>query len=330
MKRQGINGDLITKYREQNRLTQAKFATRLNKKLGESGVEATYSDKAISMWENGNRQPADINVIKAIAELLEVTLDELCGNVCACNDDEKHKRKNMESNMMSIDEVRGLIPDFLKDDLDCTLAMFNAGKLIDSKAETIENSNDILMTEIREFWLAITLNPLAEDIVFGQMYYWDNGVEEFEKYTKGAKIVDEREFKLLIYDNAQYVSLFRGDHSFHNFYGEEYDEEYVKKYKDAIVRKEYVEDRFDIDVQITEVMNDFICALEDTYGSYNFENLECNSKNVYYTDKGMIIRMSASITLSRNDFLKMRLDHSFEDDKWQKINEKTIDELLSD
>lgn len=55
----------ITALRQNAKLTQIELAERLN-----------YSDKAVSKWERGESVP-DITVLKAIADMFEVTLDYL-------------------------------------------------------------------------------------------------------------------------------------------------------------------------------------------------------------------------------------------------------------
>ena len=55
----------ITALRQANKLTQNELAEKLN-----------YSDKAVSKWERGESTP-DVTVLKTIADLFGVTLDDL-------------------------------------------------------------------------------------------------------------------------------------------------------------------------------------------------------------------------------------------------------------
>ena len=55
----------IQKLRQEKGMTQLELAEKLN-----------YSDKSISKWERGESIP-DIVVLKAVADLFEVTLDYL-------------------------------------------------------------------------------------------------------------------------------------------------------------------------------------------------------------------------------------------------------------
>lgn len=55
----------ITALRQQHKMTQIELAEKLN-----------YSDKAVSKWERGESIP-DVGVLKAIADLFHVTVDQL-------------------------------------------------------------------------------------------------------------------------------------------------------------------------------------------------------------------------------------------------------------
>ena len=57
----------LIKYRKENGLTQQELADRLN-----------YSDKSISKWERGEGVP-DIYILKQIAELYNVTVNDIIG-----------------------------------------------------------------------------------------------------------------------------------------------------------------------------------------------------------------------------------------------------------
>lgn len=57
----------LIKYRKENGLTQQELADKLN-----------YSDKSISKWERGEGVP-DIYILKQIAELYKVTVNDLIG-----------------------------------------------------------------------------------------------------------------------------------------------------------------------------------------------------------------------------------------------------------
>lgn len=88
-----FNGNYITEYRAKNKLTQMKFAAKFNAYLKECGIESTYKDKAISMWENGNREPQNIDIVKALADFIGVSVENLCGGDCGCETSLKFGRK---------------------------------------------------------------------------------------------------------------------------------------------------------------------------------------------------------------------------------------------
>lgn len=76
-----FNGNYITEYREKNNLTQAKFAAKFNAYLKEHGMEGDYSNKSVSMWENGNREPQNLDITKLLAEFIGVSVDTICNGV---------------------------------------------------------------------------------------------------------------------------------------------------------------------------------------------------------------------------------------------------------
>lgn len=305
MRRQGINGDLITEYREKNKLTQAKFASRLNKKLSESGVDGTYSDKAISMWENGNRQPADINVLKALAKTIGVSLDELC--FMNENEEETQQDSSDEDKVKEIVEyMNKFIADNQQKIFDCyALGMYNCAETINRDYSDCNN-----MKEVKEFWLSIPLEPLtAGDVACESQYAWDNGYEIFEEYTKGAKQVSEKEFRALVLnyllDNA-------------------YD---LKKNYDENVAVDYVDYRFEGGVH---------SGSYEMFLSSDLSALGIDIKDVtvypiveYYIDKGMLLRLGVELTGSLNSLIKILACNILENsDKWREANQKSIDELL--
>lgn len=72
----------LTAYRKANNLTQLELAEKLN-----------YSDKAVSKWERAESVP-DIGVLKQIADLYHVTIDDLVRD----KDVTKVKVKNIQKN----------------------------------------------------------------------------------------------------------------------------------------------------------------------------------------------------------------------------------------
>lgn len=305
MKRQGINGDLITKYREQNRLTQAKFATRLNKKLGESGVEATYSDKAISMWENGNRQPADINVLKAIAKTIGVSLDALC-----FMDEEKEAPQKEEHSDEENKKAKELLCNFINENIDTIvecreLAMYCCAETIEQDFSDINNAK-----EVKEFWLSVPLEPLATgDITWASQYGWDDGHDLFDEYTNGAKQISEWDFRANVL----------------NYLLE--NEFYLRENYDADFAVNYVDLRFDPENHI-DFYYMFLRDCLDELG-LDMDEVKVDVVKSYYTDKGMLLRIRVSLRGAGINILKINCCNILDDaDKWKETNKKAIEELI--
>jgi len=99
----------LKKYRTDNNLTQEEFAAKL-----------FVTRNAVSKWENNNGYP-NIDTLKDIAKLLNVTIDELLGDddvkSIAINNNEKiNKYKNYASNILvfiAYALVAILIPHFM-------------------------------------------------------------------------------------------------------------------------------------------------------------------------------------------------------------------------
>lgn len=68
-------GANIVAYRKRSGMTQAKLAEQLN-----------YSDKAVSKWERGESMP-DVMTLVQLAELFEITIDELLADPEAIPED---------------------------------------------------------------------------------------------------------------------------------------------------------------------------------------------------------------------------------------------------
>lgn len=64
-------------YRKSISVTQSVFADILNEKLKEMGLGIDYNNKSISMWEKGDRFPDSPLVWIALADIMNVTLDQM-------------------------------------------------------------------------------------------------------------------------------------------------------------------------------------------------------------------------------------------------------------
>lgn len=311
MRKQGINGDLITEYREKNMLTQAKFASRLNKKLSESGVDGTYSDKAISMWENGNRQPADINVLKALAKTIGVSLDELCfmnennescsNNSCCQNDDDDEDA--CQRFVETIYKFRNENEDRLKECIE--ISMYKSAMMVES------NWSDSNPNETKEFWLPVPFEPLEMgDVTWAWYYWWDGAYEWFEEHTKGAKQISEEEFKACVLNYLLNNA------------------ESLRKNYDENVAVDYVKYRFSEEAQKNFYESILFEQLSDLCG-FDSNGVSVSVVGKYYTDKGMILRMRVDLRGEINSFIKLFACYPLlDDDKWREANQKSIDELL--
>ena len=80
----------ISKLRTERNMTQPELAKRLN-----------YSDKSVSKWENGISTPP-IDVLKEIADIFEVTLDELVSDPDAGEYDRIYTAKENKPNKIVI------------------------------------------------------------------------------------------------------------------------------------------------------------------------------------------------------------------------------------
>lgn len=79
-----MNGNTFRNYRKQKNWSQEKFAKKLNDYLKAHGVKnAKYNDRTISQWENGERDPKDIQIAYHIAQFMGISLDELYGDEIA-------------------------------------------------------------------------------------------------------------------------------------------------------------------------------------------------------------------------------------------------------
>jgi transcriptional regulator with XRE-family HTH domain len=76
-----MNGNTFRNFRKQKNWSQEKFAKKLNEYLITNGIkDAKYNDRTISQWENGERDPKDIQTAYCIAQFMGISLDELYGD----------------------------------------------------------------------------------------------------------------------------------------------------------------------------------------------------------------------------------------------------------
>jgi transcriptional regulator with XRE-family HTH domain len=80
----------ITALRKKNNMTQAELAEQLN-----------YSDKSISKWERGESLP-DIGVLKRIADIFEVTVDDLLHENVSLSQEKLSRERERRRNQILI------------------------------------------------------------------------------------------------------------------------------------------------------------------------------------------------------------------------------------
>lgn len=157
-----INGNLITEYRENAGLTQAKFAEKFNEYLRAKNIENTdYSNKTISAWENGNREPKDIQTSKALAEFIGVSMDVLCGaeNIectVACDNSENIANEKESKTYFNFN-----YEDF-KEHLNLDMSGFFFGE------EVCVNPDK--WRQEREFWVIVPYDPSDYQIIATIIY----------------------------------------------------------------------------------------------------------------------------------------------------------------
>lgn len=162
-----FNGNYITEYREKNNLTQAKFADKFNAYLKEHGIDGTYSNKAISMWENGNREPQNLDVTKALAEFIGVSIEALCNTAETVSVCFRRTYRNPENKFFS-DELKEFV--------------FGVTKFFDN--ENIKSS----------FWTFVPIDiNLLSDFDPGALDLDYESVFDIKRELKDAKIINQYE-----------------------------------------------------------------------------------------------------------------------------------------
>lgn len=314
MIKQGINGDLITSFRKKQKLTQAKFAEKLNQKLKDAGIDASYTDKAISMWENGNRQPADINVLRGIAELLEISLDKLCGFENNSKDNTAKNRK-VEIDAELYERLLDLSVDNI-DNADFFISVFNSGALI--KEEIIDdNVEGKTIKQVREFWRfrAIAIDEAEYGQVVDDSEIMDMGY--IRRNAVQANVISEYEFYGLAYDylmrhGEELSSKLDTYETIENVDGET-----VTAFAQGYIN------RFDIDFQLG--FYDLVLFDDMMYDSIV---KDVSIKEYYYTNKGLFMKYRVEVTGDKYLFDEMYFENRFADSlEWEKFHAQSFDEL---
>lgn len=307
MDRKSFDGDLITRYRDKENITQSKFAKRLNDRLKEKGVEGKkYRDTTISMWENGNREPQNLAVIKVIANMIGVSLDELCCNVSNEKGEieamEKESKKKTGKDIF-IGEIKQVVR---KEEYSNEIALFMSGIVLpDSFYKNFECCFDTLTSE---FWMFQPFEISDYDDI-SHLCSYEQGIDSINEFSD-AKLIDEKEFNSIMCDKI--IEQMRWhEWSADNLY-------------------DYLYNRFD-----EVALSYFDCFLpndlDEIYGDmieFKWKPLEVLSK--HYTTNGVLFRVRQTISCNAELFKQLFVDYAkvmFGD--VASINQKTVEELFA-
>lgn len=307
MDRKSFDGDLITRYRDKENITQSKFAKRLNDRLKEKGVEGKkYRDTTISMWENGNREPQNLAVIKVIANMIGVSLDELCCNVSNEKGEieamEKEPKKKTGIDIF-IEEIKQVVR---KEEYSNEIALFMSGIVLpDSFYENFECCFDTLTSE---FWMFQPFEISDYDDI-SHLCSYEQGIDSINEFLD-AKLIDEKEFNSIMCDKIIEQMIWH-KWSADNLY-------------------DYLYNRFD-----EGALSYFDCFLpndlDEIYGDmieFKWKPLEVLSK--HYTTNGVLFRVRQTISCNAELFKQLFVDYAkvmFGD--VASINQKTVEELFA-
>lgn len=309
MDRKSFDGDLITRYRDKEKLTQSKFAKRLNDRLKEKGFEGKkYRDTTISMWENGNREPQNLAVIKVIANMIGVSLDELCCNVSnekggiEVMEKEPTKKTGIDIFIEEIKQVRR------KEEYSNEIALFMSGIVLpDSFYENFECCFDTLTSE---FWMFQPIEVYETDEEWNALHIYEEGIDAMMDEFEGTELVTEQEFRGLMCDNIV---------------------EQMKEFKwDSERLYDYLYYRFN-----ESTLSYFDCFLpndlDEIYGDiidFKWKPLEVLSK--HYTTNGVLFRVRETISCNAELFKQLFVDYTnVIIGDVASINQKTIEKLFA-
>lgn len=309
MEIKSFDGDLITRYRDKENITQSKFAKRLNDRLKEKGVEGKkYRDTTISMWENGNREPQNLAVIKVIANMIGVSLDELCCNVSIDKkENEVMEKENKKQNGRDC-FIKELAQMKRKGEYSNEIALFMSGIVLpDSFYENFECCFDTLTSE---FWMFQPIEVCEEDEDWNALHIYEKGLDAMMNECEGTELVTEEEFQGLMCDNIlEQMKEFKWDSE--RLYG-------------------YLYYRFD-----EGALSYFDCFLpndlDEIYGDmieFKWKPLEVLSK--HYTTNGVLFRVRQTISCNAEFFKQLFVDYAkVMVGDVASINQKTVEELFA-
>lgn len=302
MLRDDFNGECITRYREQHNMTQQKFAKKYNEKLKEAGLKSNYRDTSISMWENGNRSPQGISEMKVLANMLGMSLDELCRNVSSVKNDESLAQGKSQEKLPEKER-----------EFSFEIEMFIAGDLkLERVYDDAQNVNEkTQITVASEYW---TFQPLEIDVENsngdeGNIHLYEyHDLIAIKKAVESAQLVDEKTFRRLMCEYiAGNTDVFAGK--------ADWVEEYINwRFTDSALG--YSECFLPED-------------LEDNFG--DISDFEVSGKVIakYYTTKGVLFRYRCAVDMNLKAYAQIFIDYDDEiDNDVRKFNKTKVEELF--
>ena len=262
-----FNGNCIYEYRNKNKITQDKFAQKFNAFLKEKGINAEYNNKSISAWESGNREPQSLEIVKALADFLDVGIEKLsnCLETVAIETDEiteNPKRVHKDPN-----------DTYYSDEL----KEFVFGNIRHIDDDKIASS----------FWMFVPIDiDLSKNGVSdpGALDLWYESVDEIKSEIKDEQAI-----------NPFYFHGYLCDFLVANNY----------MLNDSWRLERYLYDRFNgeslCEIYSVFLGNDFsIFAME--HGLEDTIRVDCVPVEEIYTSKGLLIQVESTAEMSQEDF----------------------------
>lgn len=319
MRLDDFNGECITRYREQHKMTQQKFAKKYNEKMKEAGLKSNYRDTSISMWENGNRSPQGISELKVLANMLGVSLDELCKNVSPVRNDEslaqgKSQEKSHEEHCDENQQNQSLSVSVTEKEREFSfeIAMFVAGDLKLERVDDAQNVNEKTpITVASEYW---TFQPLEIDVENsngdeGNIHLYEHhDLIAIKKAVESAQLVDEKTFRQLMCEYiASNTDVFAGKSDWVEAYIDWRFTDYALGYSECFLPED----------------------LEENFG--DISDFEVSGKVIakYYTTKGVLFRYRCAVDMNLNAYAQILFDYADEiDNDVRKFNKTKVEELF--
>lgn len=263
--KKSFNGNCITEFRDKNHMTQAKFAIKFNAYLSEKGIGGNYSNKSISMWENGNREPQNLDIIKALADFLGVSIDEICNNNEMKEPPDRYIRQQPDCDMWFSEQIEEFV--------------FGNVQRID--AETITSSFwQFVSVEYFDLESYIPMSYRNSPSCFDMMA---KCVEDITERLKDAEIVDINTFRCFLCDYVLSVS------------GNIIDGNDLYEYLFVRFDKEYLRQQYECFLS---------CDLDSYTEDRGIDKIDIENRllNAIYTSKGLLVQLETTAHISQENF----------------------------